>query len=501
MASLDLELWDRQLQAYESPATELLFGGASRGGKSHFVRVALVSWCLGIGKLQCTLIRKKFQDILDNHVYGPNGFEDILRPLIATGQARVTQHEVSFANGSRIVFKHCQDERQFDSAQGIASHVLVIDEATQVTERLIRTFRAWCTMSQEMKKGLPEQFQGHFPRIIYTANPIGVSVGFFRRHFVRARKEFDIEYADGFHRQFIPSRVEDNPSEDAEAAKGRLTGINDAATAKALIEGDWNAPTGDFFPEWDEDRHVVADFTPPARWYRYRVYDWGTAEPSYCAWVAVSDGEPFKDTLGHQRWFPRGSIVIYDEWYICDPKDPAKGLRMRNEDMALGIVSRSDINSRNCVTLTDSKPFQDTGGDGPDAAFARCGCPLTKADTSRVAGWTQLRSRLIGIEWDTNRLDSEGEVVRLPMIYICAQCKYARDYIPALGRHPAEHKREDAQEHGEPTHVCDAIRYACMAHNNSVIKDIVHPTKERIEFAAKQSRPTVKKILDYHYAG
>jgi hypothetical protein len=492
VSSLDLHLWPRQMEAFETRATELFFGGATRGGKSHLVRVALIAWCMGIGKLQCVLIRKKFDDILSNHVYGPGGFMDMLAPLIKTGQAKVTQHEISFGNGSRIAFKHCQDERQFESAQGIASHVLVIDEATQISERLIRSFRAWCTMPEEMKATLPAWAKDRFPRIIYTANPIGASLSFFRRQFVKARQPETIEKVDGFLRQYLPSRVRDNPSENEEATRGRVQGLHGEAMARALLEGDFDAPLGDFYPEWDEDRHVIADFEPPEHWYRYRSYDWGVADPSVCYFVAVSDGEPFKDTQGRERWFPRGAIIFYNESYFCDAEDPSKGARMSNEQMATAIRSASDINANNVITLTDSKPFQDVGGDGPAKTFAKCGVPLTMADTSRVAGWSQLRSRLIGKEWDNGKF--------VPMIYFTERCVFARDYLPALPRHPSESKREDAAEHGEPTHVCDAIRYACMAHNNAVIKDLLEPLQSRIDRAVNM-RPSFKHMMSDDYPG
>jgi len=495
VGALNLYLWPRQLEAFETKATELFFGGATRGGKSHFVRVALVSWCIGIPQLQCVLIRKKFEDILANHVYGPGGFMDLLAPLIKTGQAKVTQHDVSFWNGSRITFKHCQDERQFESAQGIASHVLVIDEATQISERLIRSFRAWCTMRNEMKAELPDWAKGRFPRIIYTANPIGASLSFFRRHFVKARPAESIEAVDGFLRQYLPSRVADNKSEDEAATRGRIHGLYDEQTARALLEGDFDAPIGDFFPEWDEERHVVYDFEPPGYWYRYRSYDWGTYDPSVCYYVAISDGEPFRDTSGRERWFPRGALVFYNELYICDPNDPARGARWRNEDMAQAIINNSDINARNVITLTDTKPFQDTGGEGPAQTFLKHGVHLVKADTSRAAGWSQMRSRLIGIEWDSNKPNH-----RIPMIYFTERCKYARDYIPALPRHPSEGKREDAADHGEATHACDAIRYACMAHNDAVIKDKLEPLQSRIQRAVDM-RPSFRQMVQDDHPG
>lgn len=497
--TLNLELWPRQMQAFETPARELLFGGATEGGKSHFVRVALIAWCLAIPGLQCVLIRKKYDDILKNHVEGRTGFKALLGPLIQHKLVTVTQMDIRFPNGSIIAFQHCQDERQFDSAQGVEKHVLVVDEATQISERLLRFFRTWVRMSLEMKASLPEEWQGKFPRIIYTANPIGPSVPFFKRQFVDRLPGEVIQTIDGFPRQYLLSRYTDNLSVDKEDHAGRLQGIGDPRLAKALDDGDWNAITGEFFSEWDEARHVVTDFIPPAHWFRFRSFDWGTAEPFAVYWIAVSDGEPFHDQEGKERWFPRGALIFYYEWYGCDDghaniddNHPEKGNRMRNEEIAQGILERSEYEFRNVPTLTDSKPFQDMGGEGIDATFRKNGVVLSKADTSRIQGWSQLRSRLTGVVIDTTP-DPTGKVYRVPLIFFCSRCKYARDYLPALPRHPSESKKEDAAEHGEATHAPDAIRYACMAH--TVIKDRIEPIQNRVDKEIRANRPTMKSIV------
>lgn len=648
-ASIRLDLWPRQMQCLQSPAREILFGGATEGGKSHLIRVALIAWCLEIEGLQCVLIRKKYHDILVNHVEGPSGFKAMLAPLIKAGRVTVTQDGVRFhREGSLISFQHCQDERQFDSAQGVEKHVLVVDEATQISERLIRFFRGWCRMPREMQERLPAHHKGRFPRILYTANPIGPSVGFFRRHFVKAREPFTIEMVEGFSRQYIPSRATDNLSVDLAAHTARLSGIGDLALAKALDEGDWDAPIGDFFPEWDEERHVCEEFAPPKHWFRFGTFDWGTAEPFAAYWWCISDGEPFlrdgspvrymgksqlrdsraaqlhdggsydfgasylpdkphipllpangafdglkrvwryspqrrsgewiwiRDTDSDRRgfgsdaptslrdangdpaagppkslgdnhrgsepardgvrgsstlaslgpshlasdsgqqlrnncpngsgdesvsgfpnpnplrplpnggalpgepggyrrsagrladgtfYFPRGSLVAYREWYGADPDQPATGLRMRNEDMATGIRERSDANEQRMVWLTDSLPFQDRGGVTIAETFRNCGINLLLGDTTRIAGWSQLRSRLIGAFVDSN------DAKPTPLIFFVRACRAARDYIPTLPRHPA--KTEDAAEHGEATHSPDAIRLACMARGR--IKAVISP--------------------------
>ena len=495
--NLDLGLYPKQLEALHTDATELLFGGMTEGGKSHFLRCALIIWCLEIENLQCTLIRKKYSDIRDNHLEGEHGFKNLLSPLVNIGKVTITQDEIRFWNGSRIYFLHCQDERQFSSAQGVERHVLAVDEATQISDKLLKFFRTWVRASSEFRERLPPQWKGKFPRIIYTANPIGPSVPFFRKEFVKARPVESIEEVHGFKRQYIPSRYTDNPSVDEAAHIGRLQGIGDVKLIEALDKGNWDALQGDFFPEWDETRHVLSDFHPPSHWARFRTFDWGTADPFVVYWVAVSDGEPFKDSIGKTRWFPRGSLIFYNEWYGCNPDKPSEGNRMRNEDIAEGIFNRSDFASRDTPILTDSLPFQDRGGKTIAQIFWEIfqglgtRAQLVHGDTSRVSGWSLLRSRLIGSQIDSN------DPTRTPMIYFCERCEAARNYIPTLCRHPSPSKSDDAQEHGEATHACDAIRLACTAH--TIIKDKQVPTQARIEKELKERRPNAKNMLRTDY--
>lgn len=479
-----LLLWPKQLAVILSRGTEILYGGATESGKSHLVRALSIGYCLAVPGLQCVLIRKKYGDIIANHVRGPTGYAQLLKEMIERRDCKIvetgTNPGVYFSNGSVIAFVHCQDERQFSSAQGVEKHLLIIDEATQISERLIKFFRAWVRMPLEMQARLPKELQGKLPMILYTANPIGPSMGFFRRHFVKARPKMSIAKVAGFLRQYIPARSTDNYSVDQEAHKGRLEGMDDQATARALDVGDWDSPVGDFFPQWDEDRHVILDAEIPSHWTRFSTHDWGGHDPAVYYWWAISDG----DMLGG-RWIPRGALVCYREWYICADDDPAKGRYLSNEDLADGWTERTEPEYSGQVVFTDSFPFAYRGGETIAQTYAKRGVRLAKGDTSRPQGWSQLGSLLTGRKTNTKGRD--------PMIYFMEQCKYARDYLPALTRHPT--KREDAIESGEATHACDAIRLAAMV--QKVVTDAKHPKIKQLleQLAAFATRPKTLQNL------
>lgn len=489
-------LHEKQELVFNSKATEILLGGDTRAGKSFFIRVAYIVYCSEIPGLQCDIFRLHHDDVIAENMQGETSFPVLLDKWVKTGLCKVNQTEVVFWNESRISLEHCSDDVVMQKHQGVAKHVRTFAESCQMLEHRIRALTGWVTMSEEMKARVPEKWKGQFPKVFHATNPKGVSSGYYRRNFVDARPPFAIEKVGQFDRQYIPMFVDDNPSEDQEQTKARIAeAFPDKATQDSLINTDktgisnWHSGVGEFFPEWNYDRLVVADFTPPQYWFRFRGLDLGYAEPFCVHWVAVSDGEPFRDSQNKERWFPRGAFIIYNEWYGCDEKDPSKGIRMRNEDIRDGIIARSEFGHVKVPTLTDKLPFQDRGGESVPDVFANKGqgIILTLGDCSRVVGWNQLRSRMIGVDYNT----PDG-VVKLPMIYWCQNCKYAIDYMPMLARHKSETKREDAEEHGEATHAPDTDRIICMAH--TVIKDSVMPLQSRIEKELKAGRPTIKNL-------
>src|SRR5690606_36621485 len=116
-------------------------------------------------------------------------------------------------------------------------------------------------------------------------------VAYFRRNFVLCQQAGTIWQAPdddgGFLRQYLPSRITDNPNADREAQRRRLSAFG-RRVARSLIEGDWSAPGGDFFPEWNEDIHAVGDFVPPEHWFKFRVLDLGYSDPAYVGWFTIS---------------------------------------------------------------------------------------------------------------------------------------------------------------------------------------------------------------------
>lgn len=488
------KLKPKQRIIWESKATEILIAGDTRSGKSFFVKWAYINYCSEIPRLVTDILRVNYEDVCKNYMVGDNCFPELLDPWEREGLVSFTENEVKFCNESLITLGHCFDERAIRKHQGNPTHLRTIEESAQMIEDVIRALGGWITITKAERERIPIEWRDQFPKLWHLTNFKGPGMNYYRRGFLEPREPFVIEKVGQHLRQYIPMYLIDNDSEDIQATIARIReAYPDPAVQSALLECNWRAMIGDFYQEWSEERHVVTDFSPPHHWFHYRAIDWGTAEPCAIGYFAISDGEPFKtketddlgDTMYASRWFPRGAIIMYDEWYLSDDASPAKGNRMRNEDIAQGIIQRSELGFEKVITLADSKPFQDMGGEGIAETFMKNGVVLSMADTSRISGWTQLRSKLIGIEID-------AESPRVPMFFVCSRCRAARTYMPQLRRHPRDNKGEDAQEHGEATHVCDMIRYGTNIHK--IITDAHQPMETKIAKELERRKPTMAKI-------
>lgn len=458
-AELDINLHEKQQVAFDSEATEILYGGAAGGGKSHLMRMAAITWCAEIPGLQVYLFRRIRDDLVKNHVEGPSGFREFLAGWAECGFVKIVEDEIRFWNGSRIFLCHCKDEKDRFKYQGAEIHVLLVDELTHFTDKIYRFLRNRVRM---VGISVPEKYLGRFPRIICGANPGGVGHQFVKMTFIDNVVPLRIVTAanseGGMRRQYIPARLEDNPSmtdNDPDYEK-RLSGLGSDSLVRAMRWGDWNVVEGAFFDTFDHNRHVLKPFEVPDSWMRFRAMDWGSAKPFSVGWYAVVQDEFI--TPDGRHVLPRGALVKYREWYGCKRDQqgsfiPDTGLKMDAPDVGSGIVQR-DMGEKITYGVLDPAAFATDGGPSIAERLLEKGAVFRRADNKRVAargamgGWDEMRSRLRG--------DDDGR----PMLFFFENCIHSVRTIPAL-QHD-EDKPEDLDTTAED-HAADETRYACMS--------------------------------------
>lgn len=457
-AELDINLHDKQRVAFWSKATEILYGGAAGGGKSHLMRMAAITWCAEIPGLQVYLFRRIRDDLVKNHMEGPSGFREFLAGWVECGFVTIVEDEIRFWNGSKIYLCHCKDEKDRFKYQGAEIHVLLIDELTHFTDTIYRFLRNRVRM---VGITLPAKFVGMFPRVLCGANPGGVGHQFVKMTFIDGVKPVAVTRAPdsegGMLRQYIPARLEDNPSmaEYDPGYEHRLSGLGSESLVRAMRWGDWDVVDGAFFDNFDRRRHVVRPFEIPDTWTRFRAGDWGSARPFCFGWYAIADDE-FITPDGLK--IPRGALVKYREWYGCKKDQRGKfipnvGVKMDATEVGKGVWSR-DLNDTILYGVLDPAAFASDGGPSIAERMAKAGAVFTPADNKRVTargamgGWDQMRARLRG--------NDDGHA----MLFFFETCIHSIRTIPAL-QHDQD-KPEDLDTDGED-HAADETRYACMS--------------------------------------
>jgi hypothetical protein len=459
LAEINLQLHPKQGEALTTTATEVLYGGAAGGGKSHLMRAAAILWCSRISGLQVYLFRRIRDDLVKNHVEGPKGLRALLAPWALAGLVSIVEDEIRFWNGSKIYLCHCKDEKDRYKYLGAEIHVLLIDELTTFTEVIYRFLRG---RVRAVGLSLPGGLEGLFPRILCGSNPGNIGHLWVKQAFIDSARPLAIsEMPDsegGMRRQYVPARLEDNPSmaTDDPNYRARLRGLGSEALVKAMEEGDWNIIEGAYFDCWQTAKHVIRPFEIPAHWLRFRSGDWGSAKPFSFGWWGVAS-EDFQHPDG--QTIPRGALVRYREWYgVKRGADgliqPNVGLKLHAEAVGKGLAEReAEISSYG--VLDPSAFAQDGGPSIAERIYTGSGKKVIfrRADNSRIArngamgGWDQLRGRLVGDEEDR------------PMIYCFSTCIDSIRTIPVLQHDPD--RPEDILE-GED-HAGDDWRYACLS--------------------------------------
>ncbi|HBA32968.1 MAG TPA: terminase, partial [Gammaproteobacteria bacterium] len=318
---MQLDLHPRQGDAYLTDATELLYGGAAGGGKSHLFRVASIAWCYDIPGLQVYLFRREFPDLYKNHVEGPSGYPAMLARYIEAGKVRPnwSKNQIGFWNGSKIHLCHCKNEKDVYGYQGAEIHVLMIDELTQWLATMYRYLRGRVRLGG---LNIPKHYQDLFPRILNGANPGGIGHNWVKADFIDIgppeSKHRMPKKEGGMLRQYIPAKLEDNPTlvENDPDYEYRLEGLGSAELVRAMRMGDWDIVAGGMFDDvWNRDKHVIDPFPIPSSWRIDRSFDWGSSKPFSVGWWAESDGSPVIWPDQTETHYPRGTLFRIAEWY------------------------------------------------------------------------------------------------------------------------------------------------------------------------------------------
>jgi hypothetical protein len=444
---------EKQQLFFKAREKYVAYGGARGGGKSWAVRIKAVLLCEKFPGIKVMIIRKTYPELQENHIIPlcemlHTSDEDKDKRLASYNDAK---KHIKFPNGSRILFRYCDTDRDTLRFQGTEVDVLFVDEATHQSEEKMEKLRACVRGVNEFPK-----------RIYYTCNPGGEGHGWVKRLFIDRRfkeKERPEDYV------FIRAKVTDNKAlmESDPDYINQLESLP-PKLREAWLEGNWEIFEGQFFEDFridpdmmaahehgielsaDELRsqhrwcHVIEplDLSHGSRrgWKIYRSYDFGYGKPFSCAWWAIDyDG------------------ILYRilELYGCTDT-PNEGLRW-TPDQQFKEIARIErehpwLKGKKIDGIADPSIWDNSRGESIADTAMRYGVYFTPGDNNRIPGWMQCHYRL--------QFDENG----YSRMYVFDNCKAFIRTIPAMLYHKT--KPEDLDTDLED-HVADEWRYMCMS--------------------------------------
>jgi len=212
---------------------ELFYGGAGGGGKSQALWYGALQF-VHVPGFAALILRRTYADLAK-----PGALMDRAKEYLADTGASWNDRDKqwTFPSGAKIAFgylQHEDDKLQYKSAE---FQYIAFDELTDFTETQYSFL-----FTRLRKKRLGPLAEVPL-RMRSASNPGGPGHAWVKARFVDPKTREP-------KRVFIPAKMEDNPSLDAEGYEESLSNT-DAITRAQIKAGDWDAVVGGRFkPEW-----------------------------------------------------------------------------------------------------------------------------------------------------------------------------------------------------------------------------------------------------------
>jgi hypothetical protein len=423
-AELEYVPTERQALFHEATEFDVLYGGAAGGGKTVALVMEGIKACVRYPGIRVGAFRRTYSELE----------ESMLAELSNFGFAKVlgaqwngTKYNLTFPNGSRIMFRYAETLVDATRRQGGQYQLLLFDERT-LTPPEVCSF-----LESRLRSGRED-----IPVIGIRSgtNPGGIGHGDVKRRYVDATDNGTKIITDKRNRtvRFIPSKLSDNPHVNPEYAQD-LDALPDAMRA-AFRDGSWTAFSGQVFEEWNVDLHIVPRFAIPAGWPRYNGIDYGFAAPWAVLWGAQDQD---------------GRVWIYREVTATKVIEREQARRILAAEPADEIVG---------VRSADPAMWQ-RSGEALSVAdqYAAEGVVVIPADNDRLVGKQRVHSYLAN--GPACRYHREQGLDECPMLHVLQGT--APELTRTLPNLPYDPRHvEDVDTRGED-HQYDALRYMLMA--------------------------------------
>lgn len=386
-------------------------GGARGGSKSHMIMAQMgLDDCQRVPGLKLLFLRQIQKSAAES-------LEDLTFRVFGAIEHKFTRSpgQVTFPkNDSRIILGGYRNESDIGKYLGIEYDGIGLEEATQLSESKITKLRGSVRSS---KLGWRE-------RVYTSTNPGGIGHPWYKEHFVVPQRKGELHHNFiGGQTRFIPATYRDNAfvSQSYIDYLEALTG----PLGEAWREGNWDIFEGMAFPQWNEERHVIAPRAIPFHWPKWRAIDWGYAAPWACYWMTKNPDN--------------GRIYVYREAYYTELDDRQQPRMIQDMTPPAEKVD---------FTYADPSMWARKNLEGKVSSTAdeylKERVILTRADNDRIGGKRKVDRVLAPLP--------DG----LPGLQIFDTCPHLIRTLPALPYDP--NRKEDVDTKAED-HAYDALRY------------------------------------------
>lgn len=391
----------------------ILYGGARGGGKSRFLRWALIEFLInlfaesGLRGARVMLACETYPDLRDRQITKMRlELPAWLGTLADTKSDGLSFRLHDSLGGGIIALRNLDDPSKYQSAEFAAIGVDELTKISRETFDILRGSLRWPGVNHTV--------------FIGATNPGGIGHAWVKAIWVD--RVFPPELQARAHEfKFVQSLPVDNPYLD-QSYWDELNSLPDNLR-RAWVEGDWSVFAGMAFPAWGET-HVCAPFDIPEYWPRTVGIDWGYAKPFAAIAVAT---EP--DT---------GRRYAYRELYQAGLTDQQQARLIREsfagEPVRYYFADPSMWAKKSQTVITSTADI-----------YANEGVRITPADNDRLGGKRKIDRLLMPLP------DAR------PGLVVFSSCKNLLRTFPLLAY---DSLRPEDVDTTQEDHAYDALRYS-----------------------------------------
>lgn len=447
-----------------------LYGGAAGGGKSYWLRWYSIRWLIKtyqetkIEGLIAALFSEDYPTLKDRHV-------SKLDLEVPQWLGKVKEDKAyglclkldpAFGSGVLVLRNLDQPEKYMSTEFALEA----VDELTKNDKHVFNNLRArlrWPGLSNT--------------KFIAGSNPGSIGHEWVKTLWIDRFFPKEEQEADQF--AYVPATARDNPHID----KSYLLTLESLPEKmrRAFLDGDWDIFEGQFFTEFNRDKHVIPS-TPrsalPNHWANFRSIDVsGRNGTTSCHWYCL-DSSGIVRIYREYYYTGRDSDQHAEEiWYLSHEKNP-DGTYKPDENYKYTIMDSSAW-AKMGMPETTAEVYLRVWAELDDKHGLSSANALVPSDKHRVMGWDIVHSYL--------RYDD----IKEPQLLIMDTCPNMIRTIP-LAVHD-ERNPDDVNTKGED-HAIDDLRYLLQTLRDQKVPASEGPVARRL-----RELKEIEESPDYDY--